>query len=121
MEGLGDIHHGVCAHGGLVGELEGHHPGLIGLPGQRHHLELHIEQFGKVLRRAQRRIRQVAEGLGGDLQFLHATLDLAYRVQVVGDDGAVAAVELAFEVSGRLLCVVEQAPLGVDDRAAFLV
>src|SRR5579883_2090307 len=121
MEGLGDVHHAVDAHRGLSGEAQRRHARLVRLPRERHHLELQVEQLREVIRRAERRMRQIAEGRGGHFQLLHSTLNLAYRVQIIAQGGAVARVELAPQARGRLPRVVEEAPLGLDDRAALLI
>src|SRR5437868_2287529 len=97
MERLRHIYHRVRTHGGLVGHLETRYTGLVGLPGKRHHFELHVEQLGEIVGCTQWRVRQVAEAFRGHLQLLDTALDLAHRVKIITDDSAVPGIELTTE------------------------
>ncbi len=56
MEGIRHADHVVGAHADLLRDHEGGDACLVGLPGQRNHLEVHIEQFREILRDTERRI-----------------------------------------------------------------
>ena len=58
VERLVDVQVRIGPHAGFLDHLHRGHPGPVGLPGQRDHLELHVEQLAEVLRRTERRARQ---------------------------------------------------------------
>ena len=89
MEGFGDRQVGVGAHADFLGHHERGHLRLVGLPGQRDHVEQRVEVIAELVGHALRRIGQVhLRALAGG-QALHALLHLAHRVEVVADARAV--------------------------------
>ncbi len=60
VEGLIDIDLRVGAHAGFLHHAHGRNAGLAGLPGERDHLELDVQQLAEIIRRAQRCVRQIA-------------------------------------------------------------
>ena len=109
VERLVDVQVRVRPHAGFLDHLQRRHLGPIRLPGKRDHLELNVEQLAEILRRTERRTRQIAERLGVLLEFLYAELDLADRIQVVAHPGPVTGIELAVQAGRRFPHVVEQA------------
>ena len=90
VKGIGHPDLVVGAHAHLFGHHEGGDAGLVGLPGKRHELKHHFQLFAEILRRAERRIRKMYLRAAGLLQLLDPALDLADRVEVVGQGCPVA-------------------------------
>ena len=63
MERLVDAEVRVRPHARFLDHLHRDDVRAVRLPGQRDHLELHVEQLAEVVRRADRRIGQVGERL----------------------------------------------------------
>ena len=61
MERLVDVQVRIRPHARFLDHLHRRHAGAIGLQGQRDHLELDVEQLAEVLRRTERRARQIAQ------------------------------------------------------------
>ena len=121
VERLMDVQVRVRPHAGFLDHLQRRHLGPIGLPGKREHLELHAEELTEILRRTERRTRQIVHRVGVLLELLHAELDLAHGIQVVAHASAIGDVELAGQAGRRFPHVVEQAVRRLENGLAFLV
>ena len=95
MEPFGDAEVRVGPHARFAIHRERDDARDVGLERQRHQVEHQLEVLGDVVRRADRRVRNIQPRHVLLRRHLHAPLDLADRVEVVADDDAVATPRLA--------------------------
>ena len=76
--------------------------------------------LGDVVRRADRRIRNLERARVRLLRHLHAPFDLADRIEIVGDNDAVTDAEAGLKPRGLSLDAVEDAAGLVENRRALL-
>src|SRR6266850_8614887 len=121
MKCFGDTQVRVRAHAGFAIQGERNDARDIRHEREGHEIEHQFEMLRDVIRRADRRIRNVQRGgvlFGGHL---HTALDLAYRVQVIAHNDTVTDSEAGLQPVGLFLDAVQDAAGLEENRRTFFV
>ena len=121
MEPFGDAEVRVRPHARLAVHRERDDARDVGLEGQRHQVEHQAEVLGQVVRRADRRVRNLQPRHVLLRGHLHAPFDLADGVEVSPTDDAVLDAEAGLQPRRLILYAIEDAARLVQDRGALLV